>query len=493
LLVVGVSGRGFNVILIVSDTFRFDLLSGFRVRNRVVKVPYLSRLVSESVVFNRAYTASFPTVPNRHDLLTGRFTFTYSDWEPLPRGEVTLPMMLRDAGYVSMLIADTPHILKDGFNYDRGFDGWVWIRGQENDRFRTSPRDVKLPCNPVKLRSVETTIQHIRNNVNRLREEDWIPAKTATEAMHWLEENYRYRPFLLYVDFFDPHEPWDPPRWLIDALDPGYKGEEVIYPVYGPSDYLSSDEIEHIRALYAAEALLVDKWIGRLIEKVSELGLLEDTAIIFTSDHGFYLGEHGFIGKSVVMGNYQGYLPLYGEVAHIPLIIRLPDSMGVRYVEVNELAQPPDITATILDLAGLNPAKFNIQGKSLLPYMTGEAKEPLRSIAVTSPPIIHGPAGGLRPTVTSFDDWGLIMASAESQRLDEVVYTMIVDGVQRVLRPYGTIKTELYNLRDDPGQLRNVANEHPEVVNRLHGEFLKLLRELGAREEYIKPFEKLKY
>jgi len=237
----------------------------------------------------------------------------------------------------------------------------------------------------------------------------------------------------------------------------------------------------------------VDKWIGRLIEKVSELGLLEDTAVIFTSDHGFYLGEHGFIGKSVVMGNYQGYLPLYGEVAHIPLIIRLPDSMGVRHVEVNELAQPPDITATILDLAGLNPAKFNIQGKSLLPYMTGEAKEPLRSIAVTSPPIIHGSAGGLRPTVTSFDDWSLIMASAESQRLDEVVYTMIVDGVQRVLRPYGTIRTELYNLRDDPGQLRNVANEHPEVVNRLHGEFLKLLRELGAREEYVKPFEKLKY
>jgi arylsulfatase A-like enzyme len=140
-------------------------------------------------------------------------------------------MILKKVGYTSMLIADTPHILKDGFNYDRGFDGWVWIRGQENDKFRTAPKDVKLPCNPAKLRSVETTIQHLRNNI--FREEDWIPAKTAIEAIHWLKENYMNKPFLLYVDFFDPHEPWDPPRWFIDALDPSYSGEEAIYPVYG--------------------------------------------------------------------------------------------------------------------------------------------------------------------------------------------------------------------------------------------------------------------
>jgi arylsulfatase A-like enzyme len=145
------------------------------------------------------------------------------------------------------------------------------------------------------------------------------------------------KPFLLYVDFFDPHEPWDPPRWFIDALDPGYSGEEVIYPVYGPSNYLTLDELEHIRALYAAEALLVDKWINRLIEKIEELGLFEDTAIIFTSDHGFYLGEHGLVGKSIIVGGYQGYAPLYEEVAHIPLIIKLPDRLGVKHREVSEL------------------------------------------------------------------------------------------------------------------------------------------------------------
>jgi len=483
----------YNIVLILSDTFRFDLLTGFRVRNRVVRVPRLSRFASESIVFSRAYTASFPTVPHRHDLLTGRYTFTYSGWEPLPRNEITLPMILKKVGYMSMLIVDTPHILKDGFNYDRGFDGWIWIRGQENDRFRTAPKDVKLPCNPVKLRSVETTIQHLRNNVYRVREEDWIPAKTAIEAMHWLEENYMNKPFLLYVDFFDPHEPWDPPRWFIEALDHGYSGEEVIYPVYGPSNYLTLDELEHIRALYAAEALLVDKWINRLIEKIEELGLFEDTAIIFTSDHGFYLGEHRLIGKSIIVGDHQGYAPLYEEVAHIPLIIKLPDTLGVKHREVSELVQPPDITATILDLAGLDPTKFGVQGKSLLPYITSEAREPLRNIAVTSPSIIQGVVGGLRPTITSADYWSLVLASAETPKLDEIVYTMIVDGVPRILKLFGTIKTELYNLKEDPHQTKDVAKEYPDIVYGLNQEFLKFLRNLGAKEEHIKLFEKLKY
>lgn len=135
------------------------------------------------------------------------------------------------------------------------------------------------------------------------------------------------QPFFLYIDFFDPHEPWDPPRRYIDLYDAGYSGEEVTYPLYGPCDYLTKDELEHCRAMYAGEATLVDNWIGRVLEKVDSLGLYEDTAIIFTSDHGFYLGEHGLIGKSIIIGDFYGSAPMYEEVAHIPLFIRLPDGL----------------------------------------------------------------------------------------------------------------------------------------------------------------------
>ncbi len=482
--------RGCNVILIVSDTFRWDLLKRrFKVKEGVyAKTPNLDMLADKSVLFTRAYHASFPTVPHRADLLTGRFTFTYYDWSPLPRNWTVLPQILKKADYVSMLIADTPHILKNGYHFDRGFDGWVWIRGQENDRYRTDPLEVKLPCNPQKLRNVETTMQHLRNNALRQFEEDWIPAKTANEAIRWLERNYN-RKFFLYVDFFDPHEPWDPPKWYVDMYDPDYEGEEVIYPVYGPCGYLSEEELEHCRALYAAEATLVDKWIGELLEKVEELGLFENTTIIFTSDHGFYLGEHGLIGKSIIMGKYHGLAPLYEEVCHVPLIIRFADNLGIANNKViDELVQTPDITATIIDLANIKVPEI-IQGKSLLPLVRGDISK-LWDFAISTPSLIHGARAGLRVTITT-KDWSLILAPSERQKeLEEATYTMIVDGVPRILKPFGKIETELYNLSSDPKQSKNVLKEYSDVAEELRRKFVERLKELGTKEEYIRPWLK---
>ncbi|HDN17847.1 MAG TPA: hypothetical protein ENF41_02195, partial [Candidatus Bathyarchaeota archaeon] len=228
-----------NVILILSDTFRQDLLRGrFKINKKSSHTPHLDRFLKDSINFTRAYHASFPTVPNRADIYTGRYTLTFYDWSPLPRDWTILPQILSEHGYITMMVNNTPHILRDGYNFDRGFSGWVWIRGQENDRYRTHPRHLELPCDPSKLRRVESTLQHLRNNYGRRREEDWMPAKTAKAACEWLEENYR-EDFFLYIDFFDPHEPWDPPQWYKERFDPGYEGEEVIYPIYGPSDYLS--------------------------------------------------------------------------------------------------------------------------------------------------------------------------------------------------------------------------------------------------------------
>ena len=476
-----------NFVLIVSDTFRWDLLNErFEVRSGVrAKMPYLNELYRESITFTRAYHASFPTVPNRLDLLTGRFTFTYYDWSPLPKDEITLPEYLRKRDYVSMMIVDTPHIIKDGYHFDRGFNGWVWIRGQENDRYKTSPKNVPLPCSPEKIRNINTLIQHIRNNYHRVFEEDWIPAKTAKEAMKWLEENYD-RKFFLYVDFFDPHEPWDPPRWYIDTYDPGYEGEEVVYPVYGPRDYLSDRELEHIRALYAAEAMLVDKWIGLLIKKIEELGLFENTTLIFTSDHGFMLGEKGLVGKSIIIGEYHGLIPLYEEICHVPLIIRPAEKLGWEEREVNALVQTPDITATILDLAGLGKVN-RVQGESLVPLIEGKVDE-IRDIAISTPSLIRGVKAGLRVTITS-DEWSLILASEKvPKELEKVEYTMIVDGIPRKLKPFGRIESELYNLRKDPKQENNILEIRKDIAKELYKKYIEFIKELGVSQTYLEPW-----
>ena len=101
---------------------------------------------------------------SRNDILTGRATYTYKQWAPLDRDDVTLQEILNDHGVLTGLVADTPHAFAPGFNYQRGFQSWELIRGQEHDRWKAHPRDPKLPCAPEKLRSPDQTVkQYLRN------------------------------------------------------------------------------------------------------------------------------------------------------------------------------------------------------------------------------------------------------------------------------------------------------------------------------------------
>ena len=108
-----------NIILIISDTFRRDHLGCYG--NPWIHSPHLDRLAERSIVFERCYAGSFPTVPNRADVLTGKYNFTYLGWAPLPQSETTLPQILATAGYSTMGIADTPFYMRNGYGYDRGF------------------------------------------------------------------------------------------------------------------------------------------------------------------------------------------------------------------------------------------------------------------------------------------------------------------------------------------------------------------------------------
>jgi arylsulfatase A-like enzyme len=477
-----------NIILIVSDTFRRDYLGCYA--NNWIHTPNIDHLAKESVVFDRAYAASFPTVPNRRDLVTGRFSFTYSDWGPLPLEEVVLADVLREAEYVTMLIADTPHILKDGYHFDRGFDGWKWIRGQENDRYNTAPLDYSFPCNTDKLRSPYVTVkQYLRNVSQRRYESDYFVAQTMTEAAKWLEHNRKHERFFLYVDTFDPHEPWDPPKSYVDLYDPNYQGEEVIYPVYGPCDYLTSEEIRHVKALYAGEVTMVDRWVGFLLRKIKGLGLWDNTAIIFTSDHGFYHGEHGLIGKSIITSSAHGLTQLYDEVTHIPLMIRVP---GIESRRCEALVQPPDLMPTVLELAKAKIPK-TIQGKSLLPLLK-EDSPTWRDFAVTSPSIIHGPVAGQRISVIT-KDWFFIYCGQIDEALRELSAERkikIVDGFERLQMIVGEKpKNELYYLPKDPTQLKNVFDENIEVASNIHAKLVKFLESVKTKEDIMRYWKKI--
>jgi arylsulfatase A-like enzyme len=469
-----------NFVLIISDTLRRDHLGCYG--NEWISTPHIDRFAEQSIVFDRAYAASFPTVPHRHDVLTGRYTFTHAAWGPLPRDETILAEELGRAGYTSMMILDEPHVVENGYHYDRGFDGWEWIRGQESDRWQTAPARPQLPCSPAKLRRPERLVTvHQRNIFGRRYEEETFVARTMAQASRWLEDNYQeHERFFLCLDTFDPHEPWDAPQWYVDRYDPGYGGEVVNYPVYGPIDYLTPEELQHARALYAAEVTLVDRWVGRVLEKIEDLGLLGDTLVILTTDHGFYHGEHHWIGKSHITPEWSRNIQLYEEVAHIPFIVYFPDAEPRRE---RAFIQPPDIMPTFLDLAGaVDPGTMH--GRSLVPLLTGAADH-LRDMAVTSPAIIHGAGGGVRATVTT-DEWSFICAGRPT--VTKAYTTREVDGLNKQVQTVEAASSELYHLRTDPRQERDVIAQYPDVAAELRARFTQFLEDLGTDGDLIVPW-----
>src|SRR5918998_139229 len=264
-----------NVVVLVSDTFRRDHLGAFG--NTYIHTPHIDEFARSSVVFDRHVISSFPTMPARADILTGTFSYTHMGWEPLPRHLTTLPGVLSKAGYHTMGVVDTPFYIRNGFGYDRGFDDFIWVRGQGDD-----------------------TRPHERSDYRStwVREEDRVVARTMTEAERWLERHYD-EPFFLYVDTWDPHEPWDAPAHYTKRYRENYDGEQI-YPAYGRwrEAGLTEDDVELAHDTYRGEVTMVDFWIGRLLGKLDALGLKENTIVIFTSDHGFYFGEHDYFGKA---------------------------------------------------------------------------------------------------------------------------------------------------------------------------------------------------
>ena len=294
------------------------------------------------------------------------------------------------------------------------------------------------------------------------REEDCFPARTARLAVEWLEENYRWHPLFLWVDFFDPHEPWDPPEYMVRKYDPDYDGPAMIHPNYGKASDLTAAELKNLRAHYCAEAEMVDRWVGRVLQKIDDLALWDNSIVIFTTDHGMSLGEHNRTGKSNINESDERCWPIYPEIAHIPFLVAAPGLAGGRTVDA--LIQPPDILPTLAGLAGIEvdpPQPFH--GKSFAPLLRGETAEPLRDVAITASYFRQPPDAAPRKWVTPVvytEKWAYAPIGIEGAR-------------------------ELFDLDADPYAENNVAADNEKVVKELHGKLLGWLKSIDAPPEAI--------
>ena len=463
-----------NIILLVTDTYRFDNLN--RAAERPIDTPYLNRFArTRAVSAERMYTGSFPTIPHRTDLATGRLGWPTYGWQPIDESSTNhIAAILGKQGYATQLICDCPHLFKARFN--PGFDASYHNRGQEGDRPLLHLNDDIVPVMPAgktrrdpKFRGHTLADTHRWTNRYPRYEADTFPAKTGSLVMRWLEENYKSGPFFLWVDFFDPHEPWDPPEYLVRKYDPNYTGAPMIHPNYGPSREYNPDELQNLWAHYAAEAELIDRWIGRIIEKISDLSLWDDSVVVVTTDHGMSIGEHDRTGKSNIHPDDPRFWPIYPEIGHIPFLLAAPGvTCGSR---MESIMQPVDILPTVADFAGVS---------------LDEIPEPVDGFSRSEE--FAGITGGMTRECAVSGCFVRADRSGESAVPAGATVPFVVRGSWGYA-PVGARGTpELYDLSSDPLASTDIASGHPDLVGELHEAFIEHLKSHRATDELIALF-----
>jgi len=432
-----------KVIVILADSLRKDHLGCYG--NEWIETPNIDALAKESVIFENAYPEALPTIPVRTALFTGQYTLPYRPWQPLTKEDITAAEILRRYGYLTALITDTYHLAKPGMNFHRGFHVFRWIRGQEADAYKSGPSSKNINDfikSAMKGDIIERVLrQYLKNIEGREKEEDYFVAQVVQETIAWLEANYKHDDFFLWVDCFDPHEPWDPPSPFDKKYtDPGYKGKKLIHPKYGKVDWMTKEELKYVRGLYAGEVSFVDKWIGHLFNKIKELKIYDESLIIFLSDHGHPHGDHGSIMKTPDN--------LYSELLRIPLLIKYPGGLyaGKR---IDELILTSDILPTILEIINLPKEAEGMQGRSIQPVVEGK-KDKIREYIIT------GYHDSVHRCIRD-KEWSFI------------------------LRPKGQ-KDELYNLKEDSQEKNNLIDDYPEKAKEMASKIAVYFRNPGSKE-----------
>ncbi len=372
-----------NILMYLVDTLRADRLGCYGWTESLT--PNLDNLSFESVTFDRAIAQTSWTKPSVASIFTGIGPGRHGvngKRSKLPESAITMAELLAGRGYDTAGFASNAYITRPA-----GF-------GQGFEDFSFQP-----------ARSRETT----------------------DEAIAWLRSIGRDRPFFLYVHTVDPHAPYDPSSEFRDRFAAG-----VTDPLVGTVDHIRSLAAGRIAVteritsdmlrLYEAEVAENDHSFGRLMGVLGELGLLEDTLIIFLSDHGEEFDEHGVFG--------HGW-DLYREVLHMPLIIRPPGGTTARRFE--GVVQHVDLLPTVLEAAGIS-GLGGLEGRSLWPVVNG-------NMASADP----------RPVFSYLDYEGRRGLSVE------------LDGL-KLIEPLSSgflAARELYNVGQDPFEQDSVADVLP--------------------------------
>ncbi|MFV0295505.1 MAG: sulfatase [Hyphomicrobiaceae bacterium] len=391
-----------NILWICTDQQRWDTLSYFGFPG--ADTPNIDRLARKGVAFERTYCQSPICTPSRASFLTGRYPISHQNHRngntSFSDKLVLVPRLFQDAGYATGLIGKLHLSRSQGVVEQRpsrdGYTEFYWSHHPDPDWGEGHDYETWLAEKGVDPETLYNRARAYGPGVEApLHQTTW-----AGDRAQDFIERHKDRPWFLSINLFDPHPPFDPPADYLARFDP----KDMPAPIFAPSDMdhqrafqdidqqivipvdprrgdpdsdlfenppLVSDSpgrdtppslynARYIRACYHAMILLIDDMVGDLMAKLTETGQERDTIVLFMSDHGEMLGDHGILYKGCRF--YEGMI-------RVPMIFAWPGQFEEGLVS-GALTELVDIAPTILDAAGL-PSEPAMQGRSLAPLLRG--------------------------------------------------------------------------------------------------------------------------
>jgi N-acetylglucosamine-6-sulfatase len=443
-----------NVVFILTDDQRWDTLSC--AGHPFLKTPHCDRLAAEGARFSNAFVTTSLCSPSRASLLSGLYGHTHGvldNFTDYPTRLTSFPMRLHEEGYETAYVGKW-HMGEDNDEKRPGFDYWVSHKGQ-GQYFGTT----------------------FNVNGQRVVKPGYYTHEVAGMAVEWLRRP-REKPFLLILGHKAPHTPYTPePKYanLYDDVDIQYPRSALalegkpdwvkqriatwhgIYgPLYGFRKNFPDTRPEGVKDFarfvrsYAATIKSIDDSVGRVYEALKDMGELDNTVVIFASDNGMFLGEHGMTDKRT----------MHEESIRMPLLVRYPKRIKPGTV-VDRMVLNIDLAPSVLEICRAAPLK-NIHGASWAPLLGGDAR-------------------GWRTSwyyEYNYEKQFPYTPNVRGVRTDEWKYVHYPHGDGGPDRH----KAELYNLKDDPGELRNLIDDLACRDRRevLRQELRRLMEQAGA-------------
>jgi arylsulfatase len=465
----GTPGRP-NILMLMADQFRVDCVGAYG--NKAIKTPNLDRLAREGIRFQNAYTTVPSCTPARSALMTGLGPWRHGMLGMVPMATNLYPVekggAMAGAGYYSVSIGKNHynpitnahgyhHLVSDEhcsywFHSDPAnkaqsyeprcdYESWFWSQMPDGDPHKTGLGWNDQPSKPFAY-------------PEELHATHW----TGTTAVRFLEQYERPEPFFLKVSFIRPHSPYDPPERFFKM----YEKEELPKPQVGEwaAKYeprsserddlwhgkLPEKEIQHSREGYYGSVSFVDEQIGHVLDALEKRGMMDDTLIVFFSDHGDMLGDQNMWRKTYA----------YEPSAHIPLLMRPAKEMklGTPGQVVEELVEIRDMLPTFLDAAGAAIPE-SIDGKSLLGLVRDKGK-------------------GWRPYIDLEHNVCYDISNH---------WNGLTDAKWKYIFHAYTGEEQLFHLTDDPHELHDLAKapEHEDELKLWRGRLVEHLSERGEK------------